>query len=708
MATNKLQSLLKECHDSWDELDKCIKELEEKQKDYLDKKKIFGDRLVALTNEIAEMMPALMSTFILKKDLKVPSAETARKRRQRMSNMQKKNYSIATYLHHSIKTALSSTVKTPAPVNRLYRQLVLCLTKTMVAMFGATFSSIGECFKLFEDSTFYQERKEMMWVLVFSISHPPSIVLEPDFVVNPKVDISRNNPKFDVYDRRHANLELYWLDYVAQLFIPPGVDTTTFFNNPVFAEPYRKVIEEKNKSFVTGGDNLQQTTTRHEEEEQAKITSEEDEIANNEESKKRYMVEASMNEDEEEDEKEDVVEKVGESDCGEDEDTNDGNVVLKRQRIANNEESKKRYMVEAPKNEDEEEDEEEEVVEKVDESDRGEDVALQRQRTEHVDGERIARQSTRTKTKPIPFSECQDHFPSHKSNGSKKQTAVKVNDQDEDEDEDEDEVVAVMFNLSPVDALKEPTFPAVRNLELFCDQQFVGYKKECGRLLKNTKMEEEIPLNCFYWKISAEKVDGMRELATKFLLHITPEVDELEEKKQARFICNEFKKKMSQYKNPKKNGRFMSFLDIEWIKENIPEFMEVIYVIYGMFWNHNHHVSLGGLCVLKSYPDCGAQQFHLDYLKVKDDESMWFACNELLSFSLLFSLQDGTKIDLSSDGERLAETVQLSAGDLFIMNANLCHRGCNYDKLNYRLFFVAESRHMPFKSNKVDKVVDLA
>jgi hypothetical protein len=84
---------------------------------------------------------------------------------------------------------------------------------------------------------------------------------------------------------------------------------------------------------------------------------------------------------------------------------------------------------------------------------------------------------------------------------------------------------------------------------------------------------------------------------------------------------------------------------------------------------------------------------------------MYFGYNGDMSFSLLFSLQDGTKIDLSSDGATCHETVQLSAGDLFIMNANLCHRGCDYQQTNYRLFFVAESPTMPFKTNKVDKIV---
>jgi hypothetical protein len=672
MGEDKFHFLMKECLISWHQLERLTIEIQNKQKEYETRRINLIDRLKELTNEIVEMMPALMSTFILKKDFKVPSAETARKRRERVSNMRKTNYSIATYLYHTIRSALPTIIKTET-LNKLYRVLVLYLSKKMVEMLGTTdFSnSICEFVNCLDDSTFYQERKEMMWVLVFSLTNPPSIVLEPDFSDNRKADISRKKPKFDVYNRKHANIELYWLDYIILVsFKPSDMDTKTFYNNnPEYAKSYRMVIEAKNKSFVEsdavsseatnkiieGGDNLQQTTQRLEEEEQAK-TSSEDEIAN-EESKMECMTETSNN-DEEEDEEEEVVEKVGESDSAEDEDnTNDGNVVLKRQR------------------------------------------------TEHVDGARIRRQSIRAKTKQIPFSEYQNYFKSsHKKNSCRKQqTAAK----EKDEDVDEDEVAAVMFNLSTSDALKQPTLPAVTNLESFFNQQYVDHKKECCRLLENTKIEEEIPLKCLYWKIPAEKVDGMRELTSKFLLHITSEVDELEEKQQARFICNNFKKKMSQYNNPKENGRFMSFLDIEWINENIPEFMEIICVIYSMFWSHNHNIRLGGLCVLKSYPNCGVQQFHLDYLKVKD-ESMSFACNFEMSFSLLFSLQDGTKIDLSSDGENLAETVELSAGDLFIMNANLCHRGCNYDKLNYRVFFVAESPDMPFKSNTVDKIVDVA
>jgi hypothetical protein len=51
---------------------------------------ILNDQLEALANEIVEMMPALMSAFILKKDFKAPTAaETDRKRCERVSNMQK-------------------------------------------------------------------------------------------------------------------------------------------------------------------------------------------------------------------------------------------------------------------------------------------------------------------------------------------------------------------------------------------------------------------------------------------------------------------------------------------------------------------------------------------------------------------------------------------------------------------------------------------
>jgi hypothetical protein len=622
-----------------------------------------------------EVMPQLLSSLRVQKDIPViekkdrGANETTRQRdarvKQKNDMIKQKKYSIATFLYAVIRETSGS--KHSTTWNTLYRNFV----ETVVQMFmnisstqqvavegnGGKMAVLELCL-LLDESTFYKERKEMIWVLLFSLEHP-LLIDQSDCEAEYVKDRARMKPKFDLTDRKHTDLEYYFMNYLIQVYKVNYTDIPVDLRHAIYPNFRKYVIFETNNQQPkggVGGDEL-----KNENETVSGKGLETDVVAKHMADRGLYSVICDM------DHNQKLLEKQITEGCAD----NNNNTKLLTSPIAEHSIICDGELGMEAK----------QVVRRT-------TTALTNKGTESIKTP-PQQQSIKRKTNTT------------RAQAKKARRQIKIQQSNTKRTKTDDDVIVIYELTSDALALKSE---AVIKFSSYLLQHFSSHKYDCWITSDRDRLHKTISLRRFYWKIPADQVEGMRDVA---VIHILPRiishVNMLEKKGKGRFICNAFEKEITEYPNPTKSGRYMFYLDIKWIRNNIPLFGDILHAIGAMFKLQNHDVKIGGFCVLKSYPGCGAQKFHLDYLNVPD--KMYFGYDATMSFSLLFSLQDETKIDLSSDGATCTETVQLSAGDLFIMNANLCHRGCDYQQTNYRLFFVAESPAMPFEANKVDKIV---
>ncbi len=143
----------------------------------------------------------------------------------------------------------------------------------------------------------------------------------------------------------------------------------------------------------------------------------------------------------------------------------------------------------------------------------------------------------------------------------------------------------------------------------------------------------------------------------------------------------------------------MYYLNPDWIQKRMLPLQDILNSIKVPFYVFREHLEIKGIGLLHSEANCGEQFFHFDYMKKAPDSCVFGSPD--MSYSLIISLQNGTKMDLSIDGENVAETVELMAGDILFMCNNLYHRGCNYTSINHRLFLFLESSEYPAPDDSV-------
>jgi hypothetical protein len=246
-----------------------------------------------------------------------------------------------------------------------------------------------------------------------------------------------------------------------------------------------------------------------------------------------------------------------------------------------------------------------------------------------------------------------------------------------------------IFSLPEPELVKASASQAIEVFKNRIRQRFFDHVYSCSlKQIECTEKKQKIPIENYFLKLC-----GNKAVTNMLIQRIFPSLVKYSRTCNSfgSFIRNEFGSG-SRDLNTNHNGRYMYKLDPEWIRDKVYPLYEFLNAFCGTIFAQTYcHKAWKGVCLLHSEKDCGVQHFHYDYEVIGDPTKEVFGF-PTMSYSVLVSLQDGTRIDLSdNDGQSLTTTVSLEAGEIIIMCNNLCHRGCNYSETNYRLFFFLES-----------------